>query len=243
MAGGVGQQFNQDVYPQAVRGGMRLYPYGGVISGVSLGAITHNGTTNVLSIAGVGGEVRVDGIRFTLANGTITVPNVVEPAAGQPAVNLEYDIYVRPIRKVKTYTSVPADNVGVDGDKGFYVAEFADRLEIQEVIIKHNGKWVPYNEFRSGASFNEVGDAYKEKPEYNYWQLPFNEITGVEWALAPEKTIYHKRSAYPAWASSMGPSIARIDASLKRASVRLSLAEGSVVTVLETKVNELYIPV
>ncbi len=240
MAGGIGQQFDFDQYPTALRGGMRAFPQGGVLSGVTLGAITHNGTTDVLSIAGVGGDVRVDGKRFTLANGTINIP-VEAPASG--SVELSYDIYVRPVRKVKVYTSIPGPGVGVNGDKAFYAAEFRNHYEIQEVLIKYEGAWIPYNEFRSGYSFAEVGDAYREPPSTDHWQLPFNEITGVEWALEPEKIIYHKRSAYPAFASAPGPCIARIDASLHRASVRLSLNSASAVTILEAKVNPLYIPV
>jgi hypothetical protein len=179
----VGQQFDFDRFPQAMRGGMRVYPYGGIVSGLAVGTVTYNATTDVLTIPYAAGVVRLDGKKYSVGSSTITVSAV---ASGATVVT---PLYILPTRANPVVTSAMASGADAPPTGG------TGNLRLHAVDMGEYFKLVDFYKY-SGSAWAKH-DIIFDPPTLDYGNLPHNQITAATVSVTPEKMVYGKDVSSP----------------------------------------------
>jgi hypothetical protein len=212
----VGQQFDFDRFPQAMRGGMRVYPYGGVVSGLTIGTVAYNATTDVLTIPYAAGVVRLDGKKYSIGASSVTV------AAVPSSATVVTPIYVLPTRANPVVTSAPASNAAAPPTGG------TGPVRLHAVDMGEYFKLVNFYKY-SGSAWAKH-DIIFDPPTLDYGNLPHNEIVGATVGVAPEKMVHSKDVSSP-FLSAPAAHYVRYDSSLLIAVVTsTTAATGDVVT-------------
>lgn len=201
------------------KGTNRLAPYGGVISGAVVGAVT--AAAGVVTIPVGAGEVLIDNNQYTLAAGSI-----VSAALPNGVNNLE--AWVIPVRKSPDVAVLPT--VGVEGDIVLLTSKADDNLNyLQEIYVYRAalGGFVKKNEY---ATIGEKDSIFA--PNTDTWgHLPYSEYAGAVLSASDEKGIlYRPNTGLPAQLSPMrgAPSYARYAAGFKIADIKVTLTAGAI---------------
>lgn len=225
---GVGQQFDFDRFPQAMRGGMRVYPYGGILSGLQVGALDL--TTGVLSIPYSAGVVRLDGQQFSIA--ADNDGSGYQKTGLQANTSYTYDLYVKPTYANAVVTAAVAPGAAAPvAPAGNYKLHCVDMGDYYQLVdwYKYDSAWAKH-------------DPIFDKPSLDYGNLPHNEIVGAVVGFEPDKMVYNKVASAP-FLSMPAPHYVRYDVSFKFATLTVEVG-GTTSTIADSAVEyeEIYIP-
>lgn len=210
-----------DIFRQ--KGSTRLLPYGGVLSGVDIGAVT--AAAGVVTIPVTAGKILLDVREFD-----ITAGSVVSTALPNGLNKLE--VYVRPVRKTPALTALPG--TGVAGDTCFVVVDAdANNQYLDKAYVYQASAWV------------EKDLMYEPNTDY-FRNMPLSAITGGVFALSDEKAILYKPTAggLPPEQTAMNgaPSFVRYPAGFKVATINVTLTAGAIATPATDLVIKKYKP-
>lgn len=214
----VGQQFDFDRFPQAQRGGMRVYAFGGVLSGLEVGTIAY--AAGNLTIPYTAGVVKLDGLKFSISSGSI----VRALGNGTHVLNM----FVNPTREVPVSTTVPSGAPSAPNNNyAIQVVDYGDYQQVLNYYKYENAAW-------------SVHDPIFDPPTLDYGNLFHNRIVGATVGTSPEKQIYQKLASAP-FLSQPAPHIARYSTSLLVAQVTAVVSGGALAS-SEVKRYEVQIP-
>jgi len=207
---GVGQQFDFDRFPQALRGGMRTYPYGGIVSGLALSNATI--ATGTLTIPYAAGVVRLDGKQYSIASGNVTRTGLAN------STTYTYELFVKPTYLNAVVTSVPSSApAGGTGNYRLYCTDMGDYFKLVNFYKYANSAWA-------------VHDPIFDPPTEDYGNLIHNEITAATIGFETDKMVYNKTASVP-FVSQPADHYVRYDAAFKFATYVVTVAaNGASVT-------------
>lgn len=226
---GVGQQFDFDRFPQALRGGMRVYPYGGVLSGLLIGTCTL--ATGTLSIPYSAGVVRLDGTQISVALNDGTGYQRTGLVAN---TTYEYELFVKPTYANTVVTSAVANNAAApSGSQGNIRLHCVDMGSYFQIVNFYRytlaGGWA-------------IHDPIFDQPSLDYGNLPHNSIVGATLGFEPDKMVYNKTASVP-FISQPAAHYARYDASFRLGTLRVVVgANASTLTSAVVTYDEIYLP-
>lgn len=208
--GAMGLNRDDQIFPQAQRGGLKQYPFSGIIDGcyVTAGAITPTAAPLTVS----SGVVRLDGVECRLT-ADLQIPALIAGTGFDQDASRVFDIYINPVRKIKSGPNLPpagiANEIFVQTiDKGSYE---------EKVSIK---RWNPTT--NAWVDFNMT---YSPPVDQSHNNMLGTEVSPVNLALAnfsltPEKDIYLSH-AYPPYVQAPSRAWLRRSASLQLARVTI----------------------
>lgn len=220
----VGQRFDYQGYTQGMKGGLSLYPHGGVVEGLLVSPHaspvidgTEGASSNTaLQIAVTAGMARIDGQLCTLAANVASVK--LQYGVALDAGTFNIDIWLNPVRAIKAVTALPG--TATAGDKVILVKDMDSYYLVDGIYeAPATNTW---------ALFDVVS---KTPPGHGHNNLPLNDVVAtidnsatlaanLSFSVMPEKAIYHK-TGYPIGLSSPGAAYLRQPAGIKLATITL----------------------
>lgn len=201
------------------KGTSRLAPYGGIVNGSAIGAIT--AAAGVVTVAVGAGSVVLDSRVFALAAGSLITPAL-------PNGLNSFAIWVIPVRKTLALSALP--NRGVEGDIVYLTTPADENTQYLNKIYVFRAAKGGFVEKNEDVTSGEKDAIFESNTDY-FRNLPFSEITGSRLSFTDEKSIlFSPNKGMPPELAIGPPSYARYASGFAIGKIDVTLTAGVIAT-------------